>query len=60
MSSEKIFFILLTVLAVISVVFFSWIGLVIGDIEILSYLEFGMLCTITIIIIRNQINKYKD
>lgn len=60
MSSEKSFNIVLVVLAIISVVFFSWLGLVIGDLEILSYLEFGMLCTITIIVVISRMRKSKD
>lgn len=60
MSSEKSFNIILVILSIISVVFFSWLGLVIGDLEILSYLEFGMLCTITIIAVISRMRKNKD
>ncbi len=60
MFSEKSFNIVLAVLAIISVVFFSWLGLVVGDMDILSHLEFGMLCTITIIVVISQMRKRKD
>lgn len=60
MSSDKSLNIILAILSIISVIFFSWIGLVIGDVDILNYLEFGMLCTITIIVIINHIRKYKN
>lgn len=60
MSSEKASNIVLVILTILSVVFFSWLGLVIGDLEILSYLEFGMLCTITIIAVISRMRKNKD
>ncbi len=36
---------------------FSWAALIIGDMEILNYIECGLLATIAIILIKNEISK---
>lgn len=45
---------------IILTVLFSWAALIIGDMEILNYIECGLLATTAIILIKNEIIKGKN